>query len=349
MRSLTPTLFLIAAACSGGLQRPEGTVPVCVEPSVARTAWQNPFSHLAVATGEAVHSGADTVVAPGAAITLEGKFAYGPASKDLEYEAVTAFLEHDPAGCAWTRLDTVLTDSDGRATVEVPAGALTTPGMYQFRFVVHGDQSEATARVWVVAPDTKAVLFDIDGTLTREDLELVGDAVVYTVGSSSELLFELAGSPLSKSQWMFGLERVVDEPQAHEGAFELAHRWASQGYLPIYVTGRPYLFDAITRQWLDEHLPAGPVFLTRSVEESMPSGVVAYKRDTITRLSDTLGIDFEAAYGNASTDVCAYAEAGLDPSATYIIGEFGGTACPGYGPTQAIRSYPEHMATMQIP
>lgn len=345
MRSLTPTLFLVTAACGGALRLPESKVPVCVEPSVARTAWQNPLSHLAVATGEPVHSGEDVVIQPGAAITLAGKFAYGPTSKDLEYEAVTAFLEDDPAGCSWSRLDTVLTDSDGRATVQVPGGALTAPGMYQFRFVVHGDQSEATARVWVVEPGTKAVLFDIDGTLTRADLELVGDAVVFTVGSSSELLFELAGSPLSRTQWMFGLERVVNEPQAHEGAFELAHRWASQGYLPIYVTGRPYLFDAITRRWLDEHLPAGPLFLTHGVEESMPSGVVAYKRDTITHLS-AVGIEFEAAYGNAATDVCAYAEAGLDPSATYIIGELGGTACPGYGPTQAVESYPEHMASM---
>jgi hypothetical protein len=371
-RALLPTLALLTAACGDAALRPEGVAPTCVAPSVARTSWQNPFSRLAVATGEPVHSATDVVVTPGEAFTLEGKLAYGPTSKDLEHEAVTAFLEADPAGCGWLQLSTVLTDSDGRAEVEVPADTLSAPGMYTFRFVVHGDQSEASARVWVVAPGTRAVVFDLDGTLTERDLELVGDVVVFTVGSSSELLFELAGSPLSRSQWLFGLERVVDEPQAHAGAFDVAHHWAAQGYLPIYLSGRPYLFDAITRRWLDAHLPAGPLFLTRSVEESMPSRVTAYKRDALTHLIGALGLEraaarravseggaqgprsrgpvrvleLEAAYGNAPTDVCAYAEAGLDPAATFIIGAHGGEACPGYAATQPVGSYPEHLTAL---
>jgi len=343
-------LSLVASTLACGeadrLRGESSTVPTCVEPSVRKTDWQNPLTRLALATGGPVHSGIDVVARPGEAFELEGKFAYGPASKDLEDEAVTAFLETDPDGCGWTRLDTTLTDSDGRARVTVPAGTLTEPGMYRFRYAVHGDQSELEANVFVLAPDTRAVVFDLDGTITTSDLQLAGDVVVYTVGSSSELLFELAGSPLSKSQWLFGLERVTDEPEAYPGAFDLVHYYAEQGYLPIFITGRPYLFDAVTREWMGEHLPAGPLFTTQDVELSMPENVAGYKAAHIDAL-EALGVRIEAAYGNASTDVCGYAQAGLSPASTYIIGENAGSACPGFAATQAIGDYPSHLEALQ--
>ena len=57
----------------------------------------------------------------------------------------------------------------------------------------------------------EAVVFDIDGTLTTSDAELVDGIVLHTVGSSAEMLFELAGSPLSKSQWLWVLDRLLDD------------------------------------------------------------------------------------------------------------------------------------------
>lgn len=351
MRShaLSLLAILTTAACGQVDQLtdgPEPRVPTCVEPSVSRTEWQNPLTRLAVLSGGPVHSAVDVVVRPGEAFELEGKLAYGPASKDLERESVTAFLETDPAGCAWQYASTVLTDGDGRARVQIPAGTLAEPGMYRFRYVVHGDQSEAEARVWVLDEDPRAVIFDLDGTITTADLELAGDVVVYTVDSTSELLFELAGSPLSKSQWLFGLERLTDEPEAYEGAFEVAHHYAEQGYLPIYLTGRPYLFDAVTRGWLDAHLPAGPLFTTKDVEDSMPHRVTAYKRAHIDAL-EALGVRVQAAYGNADTDVCAYAQAGLPLERTYIIGAHAGAACDGYAPPRALTDYPSHLAELR--
>ena len=354
MKNLTLSFSLLAlgsalVACDGGV-RDIGTritetpseVPTCVEPSVRKTDWNNPLTRLALATGGPVHAGLDAVVRAGADFEVEGKFAYGPASKDLEGEAVTAFLETDPAGCGWVQLDTELTDSDGRARFQVPADALPVPGMYRVRMVVHGDQSEVEAKAWVLGEQTPAVIFDLDGTITTSDLQLSGDVVVYTVGSSSELLFELAGSPLSRSQWLFGLERLTHEPDAYAGAFDLAHYYAEQGYLPIYLTGRPYHFDAITRAWMDEHLPAGPLFMTQDVEDSMPDRVAAYKTRHIDAL-EALGVDVAAAYGNAETDICAYAQAGLSMERAYIIGEFAGEACPGFAPSQPVGDYVSHL------
>lgn len=346
---LLSTLALagLAAACDDQLRTPtENTpVPTCVEPSVRRASWDNPLTRLALATGGPVHAGLDRAARPGAAIAIEGKFAYGPASKDLEGEVVTAFLETDPSGCGWTTVGTTRTDSDGRAHLDIPAGTLTEPGMYRLRMVVHGDQSEVESKVWILAPDTRAVVFDLDGTITTADVQLAGDVVVYTVESSSELLFELAGSPLSKSQWLFGLERVTDEPDAYAGAFDLVHHYAEQGYLPIYITGRPYLFDAVTRAWMDAHLPAGPLFTTQDVEDSMPDRVAAYKAAHIDAL-EALGVEITAAYGNAETDICAYAQAGLPAEDTYIIGAHAGAACPGYAPSQPVDDYEAHLEAL---
>lgn len=340
------TLFGSQLACGVGAVVDDSPAETCVEPSVRKTGWRQPLTRLTVATGEPVHAGVDAVASTGSSVSLQGKFAYGPTSKDLEGEDITAFLQTDPAGCGWQMLGTARTDSDGRAEFTVPARDLDEPGMRRVRMVVHGDQSEVESSLWVVAPGTEAVVFDLDGTITTSDLQLTGDVVVYTVGSSSELLFELAGSPLSKSQWLFGLERVTDEPEAHPGAFDLVHHYAEQGILPIYLTARPYLFDAITREWMQAHLPAGPLFTTQDVEASMPQRVVAYKAGHIERLA-ALGVDIVAAYGNADTDICAYAQAGLPLSSTYIIGEHAGAACPGFGATQPVDSYEGHLRALQ--
>jgi phosphatidate phosphatase PAH1 len=84
---------------------------------------------------------------------------------------------------------------------------------------------------------------------------------------------------------------------------------------------------------------------TASLGEELPTngGVGTYKRDTLRAWEHDPGLVFVAAYGNATTDIFAYAQAGIAPSATYIVGAHGGEAADGYAPTQAVADYPSHL------
>ncbi len=71
-------------------------------------------------------------------------------------------------------------------------------------------------------------------------------------------------------------------------------------------------------------------------------GTVAHKADYIRYLREQAGLQIVRAYGNAATDVQAYAEAGLPPQQTWIIGEHAGSQG-----TQALGGdYLEHLASV---
>ncbi len=308
-------------------------------------SFRNPLSYLVVELGSAVHAARDVVVKPGEAVPLHGKFAYGPTSKDLEGEDVLAFVAIDGA-CDWVLVGEARTNSDGRATIDVDPALFESEGRYPFWLAVRGDGTGTFGFVEVMAPGTGVVVFDIDGTLTTDDLEQVDGIVLHTVGSTSETLFDLAGSPLTKEQWLFALDQVLDENAAmHEGAVDVVNAYVDAGFEPVYVTGRPYLYDAMTRAWLEVRgFPAGPLRLTDDVLDSMPSNVAAYKLRELVDLRDRVGLELGAAYGNATTDICAYAEAGIDVQRTFIIGPHAGEACAGFGATVPVTTYPEHLA-----
>ena len=73
-------------------------------------------------------------------------------------------------------VDRALTDSDGRATLHVPGSFLAEPGPHPYRFIASGDLSSARGVVWVIERGQTVVVFDIDGTLTTGDSELIDDA-----------------------------------------------------------------------------------------------------------------------------------------------------------------------------
>ena len=125
--------------------------------------------------------------------------------------------------------------------------------------------------------------------------------------------------------------------------------WVDRGYQPIYITARPYLFDPLTRDWLEVmDFPYAPVFTLDSVEQAVQGaeGALPYKIDKLSSLIDDAGLDIQFAYGNATSDICAYAEIGIDPAATYIIGQHAGKACDGYAHTVAVTDYPSHLDTL---
>jgi phosphatidate phosphatase PAH1 len=159
----------------------------------------------------------------------------------------------------------------------------------------------------------RAALFDIDGTLTTDDFQLAADFL------------------------------TPEGARAYDGAVEVVEYHREQGRQPLYLTGRPYFLDDTTRTWLEaQGFPAGPLTLAPAVDVAL-DGVQAYKHDVLVDWQERVQTNIEVAYGNASTDVCAYAAAGLAPGHTYIIGPNAGTACPGFEPTQPVTSYPEHL------
>jgi LNS2 (Lipin/Ned1/Smp2) len=246
---------------------------------------------IITAAGAANHSGKDMLAAPGVASVLPGKFTYGSISKDLEDEDVLVFLD-DCTG--WTSLGRFATDSDGR--MKAPAPALPT-GVYEVRYQVAGDRSTTTSFLWVLPPGTRAIVSDIDATLTTSDSEVF------------QQIFD--GSYI---------------PETYPSAVAMTKVHQERGYLVFYMTGRPYWLSNQTRGYLTSMgFSAGPLRVTDSNTDILPTegSVGTYKLENLKSLiAGGLVIDF--AYGNATTDIYAYLGAGIPATKTWIIGDHAG-------------------------
>jgi hypothetical protein len=295
----------VPAAASAGIAAQDGRAPFR---SCERLPFATPvpgsFAHTRsslLATGMSpLHFVQDVIAVPGARVTIEGKFSYGDIGKDLEDEPVRLHL----GDCdAWTEVGGARTDDDGRARVELEAP--TASGSFALRFSVDGDASGAGAKLVVAPAGTRVVVFDIDGTLTVHDREI-----------NREVLDDY-------------FEDLYDGdyvPEGWRGGPELTRAWADKGYLLLYVTGRPYWLLDKSRAWLDDRGYApGIVRTTLRHRDVVPSvdGVGEFKRDFFRGVLDT-GWIVEAAYGNATTDVWAYGEAGIAKERTFIIGPHAG-------------------------
>src|SRR5690606_33095226 len=92
--------------CSGDLA---GTFPSSGE-------FRHTLSDITASLGSPSHHVADVITPPQPTIRLDGKFAYGDLSKDLEDERVTAYL----SDCAqWQEIGDDLTNSDGRSVINL--------------------------------------------------------------------------------------------------------------------------------------------------------------------------------------------------------------------------------------
>lgn len=271
---------------------------------------------LTQSQGDPKHAAQDAVTKGGSPAVLHGKFSYGAASKDLEDEDVVLFLR--TPSCAWVRAGKTTTDGEGVASFRVDADKLPEAGMYSFDMVVDGDGSRAPGSLFVVEPGAKAVVFDIDATLTNSDDEIIDEVLNGKV------------------------------PSMRPEAATVAKAYGDTGFVIAYVTGRPYLLTETSRRWLDDNgFPAGLVRTTDSLRECLPTeeGVGRFKQRALTELKAG-GLDFKIAYGNAVTDICAYQHIAIDPQRTFIIGPFGGQGCAGSPATRALTGYPEHLADL---
>lgn len=305
-------MLLLLAACGGSDSAPLVLgVPTCDPPQVSRQG----FRHTLSARGAAHHAANDVIVGVGQAPQIRAKFSYGPLLKDLEDEDIALIVGEGACG-PWITEDVRRTDDDGWVTFDVPT--LAEPGIRTFHAIVAGDGSRTSGRIWTIAPGTRAVLFDIDGTLTTGDTELLED---------------LLGG---------------DAPDMRPGAPEVARHWDEQDRLIVYMTGRLYALRSSSRRWLEERgFPPGVLFTTENSADALPSQgrVGAFKRAIVARMIEA-GLVFDAAYGNAATDVCAYAEGGIDPAITWIT-EAGHGGCGDRPAPNPLPSYVHHLESLR--
>ncbi len=196
---------------------------------------------------------------------------------------------YDPAAMAWSQLASGTTGDDGY--YEIAAGAVVAPYGQPIYAMLEADGSCAEHYDALLPAGSKVVVTDIDGTLTTDDNEefkQVADAT-YT-------------------------------PLMNTAANTMAQAWAAKGYPVIYLTARPHVLRVESRGWLrDKAFPNGPLITANAVENANP-----YKTMWLERMIVQFGWIPVAAYGNADTDIAAYANAGIAKDITFIIGPLAG-------------------------
>lgn len=244
------------------------------------------------AAGDPRHFAQDVIAVPGATARVDAKLAYGAIWKDLEQERAELYID-DCAG--WQHVGNATSDDDGHAVFDVAADL--APGLHELRILVPGDATEAAAALWILPRGTHVVVSDIDGTLTTSDGEL--------------------------------FEQILDGshvPEAYDAAQDLTAAHDALGHVVVYLTGRPYWLLGITRDWLaGEGFVPGPVHVTDTNADILPTegSVGEYKRAWLDGLEEA-GYVIDVAYGNATTDIYAYLNAGLSPDDVWIIGDNAG-------------------------
>ncbi len=326
---LAASLLVVAGACwcgvhvSPALAQP-GAAPIrpaaCAQPSLPATSFRSSRS-TERARSAPQHAAEDPIVRLGDGVVVSAKFAYGSRTRDLEHEDVSLFLA-DAACGPWRLVGSTRTDRDGRATVDLTSAQLGGVGAHPLRWVVHGDRSASEGTVYVVPASAPTVVFDVDGTLTTDDGEVFEELLM---GRTAEV---------------------------RPGGQDVVRRYVSAGYFVVYITGRPYMLRDSTRAWLvGQGFPPGPLITTSRLRHTMPTRrlVQRFKERALTDLRMRAGLRLAFAYGNASTDVCAYARSGLAPAATFIAGE-DVPACEGFAaPVSVPGDYVAHERGLTVP
>eukprot|EP01121_Diplochlamys_sp_Union-15-3_P003057 TRINITY_DN12897_c0_g1_i1.p1 TRINITY_DN12897_c0_g1~~TRINITY_DN12897_c0_g1_i1.p1 ORF type:complete len:745 (+),score=118.09 TRINITY_DN12897_c0_g1_i1:107-2341(+) len=177
---------------------------------------------------------------------------------------------------------------------------LSQIGRYRVVMVVHSDLSIARGSIWVVARNTKAVCFDIDGTLTVSDGHVV-----------TQLLLDVVHTEFN--------------PSMRNGAAAVCRAWYAKGYLPIYLSGRAGTHYNMTIEWLHKNgFPPGLIGHTSGTMPTLPIykipgsgfGVGTFKYNYLRNITSN-GLILYAGYGNTATDIRCYKALGLKKSRIY--------------------------------
>jgi hypothetical protein len=209
----------------------------------------------------------------------------------LPGEAVSLW-SFDESTSSWEMLGRTTTDAEGGYSFDL--GTTFDAGSHKVWAVFEAGRRCYTHSLMVWPEGTQFVLSDIDGTITTSDDEL----------------FAELGDP-------------TYDQQTKGSAIELIQTWDDKGYGLVYLTARPGDFRPMTEAWKARRgLPHGLTQFAFSLV--FDETARAYKAEFISTLLDDLGWDVVAAYGNATSDIEAYADAGIPLDVTFIIGEHAG-------------------------
>ncbi|CAL8467040.1 g6576 [Coccomyxa elongata] len=273
-------------------------------------AIQDLMKGLAASTGQ--ESGSETDRQP----FISGTFEYGvgrPAAKRKVYLFANKAQDQEALTAATVQfLGVFKTDKRGKLnSIAVPQKIADTPGHYSIVGLLPEDHTFSKGSLFILAPGTKCVIFDLDGTIT------VGDHEVVTVFALDSMA---AGTSAANA-----LSHKYDV-KARMHALHAVRAWAAKGYQPIYLSGRQGSYYNLTLEWLIRHnYPPGPIHLTRTHMPTLPvyysvgNFKVAYMESLKAK-----GLELFAAYGNTGTDARAYAAAGISKERTFMVGPHGG-------------------------
>jgi hypothetical protein len=191
-------------------------------------------------------------------------------------------------GTAWAEEGHAKTDANGEYDLPTTFTAANNHPLYS---MLEADGSCAEHFNLLLPPGSKVVVTDIDGTLTTDD-----------------------------NQELMEIPDATYVPLMMGAANTMLQAWDAKKYPVIYLTARPQVLREESRGWLrDQSFPTGPLITAVDVEEAS-----AYKTLWLKRMVTTFGWVPVAAYGNADTDVTAYANVGIAKDITFIVGPLGG-------------------------
>jgi len=292
----------------------------CEDPALPKNSREGKFRHkrsyIVSKTAKDNHASDDLTLNPGQERIHSVKVQYGFFGKDLEDEYVNLYYLNKQ-DCQFEKVGRARTNSDGIVNFKITAPERY--GFHEFTARVDGDSTTVQFSAQVVPENQKFIIFDIDGTLTTGD---------------GELIYQIFKK-------IFSSDYV---PKEYEGAQKALRILKKRGYKFIYITGRPYPLHQITRDWLSSKgMIKGSLYLTKALNQSYPSkaGVGRFKRNRIQLLLAD-GHKIVHAFGNADTDIYAYLQAGISASNVHIIGKHAGEES-----TQPIASYPEYYDTLK--
>jgi phosphatidate phosphatase PAH1 len=307
-RFLLPLLYPITALAQCPDYASVINTPTFVAPQQSK--FQHRKSQILAKSQTAWHMVGDTIIQQGQTAAIIAKFDYGAAMhKDLEDEYVDVYL----AGTGltdWKSLGRFKTDEDGRISIQQENLPI---GEYRIRFVVEGDLSTVDGYISVVEQGRQAIVFDVDGTLTINDFEAYADYI--------------------------GMKTA----RPYVDAVKVVRAYQEKGYQIVYLTARPAWDTKDSRQWFAKMgLPQWHYRSRLYDANSKIPGIQTHKTHYLNYLRNTVGLDIVRVYGNALTDIAAYADSGIAKNQTYIIGTYAGVK-----DTQAInKNYSEHYQTV---
>ncbi len=157
------------------------------------------------------------------------------------------------------------------------------------------------------------------------------------------------------AEWDSEIADPTYDPAMRPDANTLMQGYADDGYTVIYVTGRysgltlsngETATDA-TAAWLQRHdfpYASNNLFLA-STDNIFGDALTAYKAGIVEQFT-AAGWTTDWAYGNASTDIDAYLQAGVASDHIFLVGSLAGTM--GVAGITDSDAYTNHMAT-QLP